>query len=221
MPVDADIDSFGNKARALLDMGFEIGAVAPRIEADQSAFTQAELRQPVDQPLASLGLDTGQRSVGEFAAERPAAEAGEPSAFLVGKRNHVDPDASRGAAPRARQLKTKDDAERTIEPPAVRHAVAVRPDENALLRIRCAAVDRADSIDRRLETGRLHLVQKPAAGFEVGVAESRTADAGPLLAEFGQGAKVSENAILVDSQHSIVRPGTRRKRDDARFLCSE
>jgi hypothetical protein len=42
-----------------------------------------------------------------------------------------------------------------------------------------------------------------------------------LLAEFGQGAKVSENAILVDSQHSIVRPGTRRKRDDARFLCSE
>src|SRR5262249_51211858 len=153
-----------------------------------------------------LCLDTGNRGLGEFTAERPAAEAGEPRSFFVGERDGVDPDARRRATPRAREFETEDDAKRAIEPSAIGHAVAVRPDWNALLCVRCAAVDRADSIDRRLETGRLHLVREPAARLEVGVAESRAADAGPLLAEFGQGAKVSENAILVDSQHSIVRP---------------
>jgi hypothetical protein len=52
---------------------------------------------------------------------------------------------------------------------------------------------------------------------EIGVAESRAADAGPLLAEFGQGPKVSKNAILVDGKHPIARSGMHREYNDAKF----
>src|SRR4029077_11092699 len=131
-------------------------------------------------------------------------------------RDHVDPDA-RGAAPGPRQFQTEDDAERAIEPPAVGHAVAVRPDKDALLCVRRASVDGADTVDNGFEAGGHHLVYEPAASVEIGVAESRAADASPLLAEFGQGPKVSKNAILVDGKHPIARSGMHREYNDAKF----
>jgi hypothetical protein len=93
----------------------------------------------------------------------------------------------------------------------------VRTDEDALPSVRRASIDSADSVDDGVEAGGLHLICKPAARSQIGIAESRAADAGPLLAEFGQGPKVSENAILVDGKHPIARPGMHREYDDAKF----
>ena len=38
-----------------------------------------------------------------------------------------------------------------------------------------------------------------------------------MPAEFGQGPKVSEHAILVDGKHPMARPGMHREYDDAKF----
>jgi hypothetical protein len=93
----------------------------------------------------------------------------------------------------------------------------VRPDKDALLCVRRASIDGAETVNDGFEAGGLHLICKPTARFEIGVAESRAADAGPLLAEFGQGPKVSKNAILVDGKHPIARSGMHREYNDAKF----
>ena len=54
---DTDIDGFADQPRALLDMRFEIGAMAIGDRGGPRAVAQSELRQPIDQPLAGLCLD--------------------------------------------------------------------------------------------------------------------------------------------------------------------
>lgn len=122
---DADINTVADQPRALLDMGFEISPVTLRVESGERTATQLKLRQPFEQSLACLCLHAGQIRISEFAAECSAAETWEPSSLLICERDHVNADNIMYSARSASHFESKYDAERAVEPTAVRHAVAV------------------------------------------------------------------------------------------------
>ena len=120
---DADIDAVADQPRALFDMGFEISPVTLRVESGERTATQLKLRQPIEQSLACLV--TPDKSESASSPQNVLLPRHEPSSLLIGERDHVNADNIMYSARSVSHFESKYDAERAVEPTAVRHAVAV------------------------------------------------------------------------------------------------
>src|SRR5439155_11141374 len=130
---DADLEPGRVEPIALLDMRFEIAHIALRIEplawpAGKPGLGERGAQQHA--VAAAPGLDLALR---QCVGEGPAAEHIAEMAFLVGPGDRLDaePGESWSRGDGARQFERVDDAERAVEPAAMRLGLAVRADEQA------------------------------------------------------------------------------------------
>src|SRR5712691_5864825 len=145
-------------------MGFEIAGIARRFEPLARPFGKG---LPQLLPLAALGrVDLG---LIEAFDKRTAAEHVAVMAFLVGPGDRLDPEpGQRGIGGEgARQFEPVDDAERAVEPAAMRLRLAVRADEQAPPGAQIAADHVADAVDHRIEAGGGELLGEPVARGDI------------------------------------------------------
>jgi hypothetical protein len=124
--------------------------------------------------------------------------------LLVGPRDALDaePGEAGVGGESARQLQRVDDAERAVEPAALRLGLAVRADQQAPRRARRAAEYIADPVDDRFEPGLGVLLGEPVARGHVDRGIGRAVDPGLVAAELGQPLQVGDDARSVNSRHS-------------------
>src|SRR5258707_509616 len=124
-------------------------------------------------------------------------------AFLVrpGDRLDAEPGERRIRSDRAGQFEPIDDAERAVEPAAMRLGLAVRADKQPPLGAWIAADHIADAIDHRVEPGLDNFAGEPLPRCEVLGRISRPVYAGLVSAEFGEALQVGDDPLAIDSRH--------------------
>ena len=159
-----------DSSRFPLDVQLEVGGsrVELRVRVERAVEVHVVLGQCVRQACA-VRVDelpqlvlVGHRAGRGARAEEAAAEA---RALLVRPVHEPDCDGRRSLLDDpAQDLDARDDAERAVEPAAVRHRVDVAPEEDRALRPACEREPLvAGRVDRLLRSGLGDLVAKPGA----------------------------------------------------------
>ena len=144
--------------------------------------------------------------VGDVLAERTAAQAGQEPALLVLECDDVDADPrsasrlDRGAS----DLKAVDDAQRTVEPAALRDRVRMRTDEDRAIGVGIATVYVPDAIHLRRKAGFAHPAHQPAPRFDIGGGQRYAVHTRAEFADGGKLAQVGDEAVGVDRRHGRI-----------------
>src|SRR5262249_44154892 len=202
---DADLEPAAFEPIALFDMRFEITDVARWIEliaraAGEPRFGQGGAQRNAIAVFARVDLALRQR-----AGERTAAEHVTEMAFLIGPGDRFDPKRRerRVSGESARQFERVDDAERAIEPTAMRLCFAVRADEKAARGMPVAADDIADAVDDRVESRGGELLGEPVARGDVFLRIGRPMHAGLVAAEIGKPLQIGDDPFAIGLRHSM------------------
>ncbi len=190
---------------ALLDMGFEIAAMAAGLDrlappAGEPGLGQGLAQRRPVATYAAVDLDFA-----EVADERAAAEEGAVMALLVGPGRDLDaePGAIGIGGEGAGEFEPVDDAERAVEPAAIGLGFEMRADQEAPLRLGIAADDVADPVDRRVEPCRAKPLGEPVARFDIDRGIGRAVVAGLVAAEFGEPPQIGQDPPPIDLRHSL------------------
>ncbi len=188
---DADLLVAGLEQATLLDMGFEIAAVAAVLELDAGRMLQPGGLQRIAHLRAVVamagGVDVG---VCDAADEGLAADHAAPMALLVGPRGDVDGEVRRVGilGERPRHFEPVDHAHHAIEPAAARLGVGVRAHQEPRAGLGTAADHVAHAVDHRLQPRLLHAPGEPTATLDILRREMRAMNAGLIAAEVGDAA---------------------------------
>ena len=104
----------------------------------------------------------------------------------------------------ASDLEAVDDAQRTVEPAALRNRVRMRTDEHRAVYIGIASVDVPDTIHLRGKAGFAHPAHQPATRFDIGGGQRHAVHARAEFADARKRAQVGDEAAGVDRRHRCI-----------------
>jgi hypothetical protein len=133
----------------------------------------------------------------------PAAEHVAVMAFLVGPGDSLDaePDERIIGGDGAGQFEPVDDAERAVEPAAMRLGLAVRSDQQPSGGVPIAADHVADAVDHRIEPGLGEFLDEPLARGDVVRRVGRPVHPGLVASEIGEALQIGDDPLAIGSRH--------------------